>query len=101
MHNDESVLVIFAFIFAVTLYFVMMIRGPKLSIFNQNAYFNKSKMPEYFRFLAFVGFFSFPLGYMITRQTYLVFEFVGLNLLIGAIMGIGLILYERRRQNKQ
>jgi len=96
MNNDESILVICAFIFAITLYAVVMVRGPRLGIINRKVFFDKSKLPNYFRFLALVALLSVPFGYLVARQISLALEFAGLNVLIGVIMGVNLFLYRRR-----
>lgn len=99
--DSESFLVLCAFIFASILYLVAMIKGPRLGIVNKGVYFDRTKVPSYIRFLAIIALLSVSLGYIVTRRVYLALGFAGLNLLLGAIIGLQLFLYRRLNDKKE
>lgn len=97
MNNDESILVLSAFILATVLYIMIVVKGPRLGILNKNAYFDKSRLRTYYKFLASVLLLSIVFGYLVTRKSSLVWGYVGLNLFISGVMGANLILYRQRK----
>lgn len=101
MKNEEAILVISSFVFITTLYIIIMVRGPRLGLINKHAYFDKTRLPQYFKFLAVVAVLSVPVGFLLTRKASLLPAYVGLNLLIAAIMGVNLFLYRRRSQSER
>ncbi len=99
MRDNQTLLVIIAFIFATVLFLISQIRGPRMGIINRDIYFDRSRLPTYFGFLLLVAVFSVPLGYLLVSNLKLGLEFAGLNLLVGAIMGANLILYRKHPRN--
>jgi len=98
LKNDESILVISSFILATILFILIIWKGPRLGILNKNVYFDKSRLRSYFVFLAMIAISSLPIGYIITRNSFLVLQYIGFNVFIGSVMGANLILFRHRKK---
>lgn len=99
--DAESVLVVCSFVFTIILYTIIMVRGPRPGIMNKGVYFDKTRLPSYFKFLVIVVLLSLVFGYTVTLQVQLAFGFAGLNILLAAIMGLNLFLFRKSSKTEK
>jgi ABC-type transporter Mla maintaining outer membrane lipid asymmetry permease subunit MlaE len=71
-----------------------------MGISGKNVYFDKARLPVYYKFLAIVALASIPIGSIVSKNIGLTLGFTGLNILIGATIGLS-ILYRYRPQSKK
>ena len=99
--DNESALVIISIAFGTILYILTLLKAPKVKFVNNTTHVDKARLPTLLKFLLFVLIGSIPIGYAIARDSTLVLQFIGLNLLVGAIMGSNLILLRERTTPKK
>lgn len=92
MNEKESLLVIIAFIYMMTLYGIVLFKGPRLNMFSK-ARFDGAKLGTYIKLLSATLVVSGVIGYLISRKFIVTVEYIGLNVLIAAIMGGNLLLF--------
>lgn len=95
--DSESLLVTTSFAFAIVLFGIAVIKGPRLRMLHNNhVFFDKKRLPLYFAFLGTVAITSLPVGYMFTGSTSIMYEYAGLNAFLTAIYGANFILWRYR-----
>lgn len=95
MDHGQTILVITSFIFGTVLYILSLVKGPGLSIRPNSSHFDKTKLASLYKFLFIVTLVSVPVGYMVTHRLTVTAQYVGLSLLLSAIMGTGIFLQRK------
>jgi len=96
MNDSESKLVFMSLIFGLTLFVISVVKGPRLTFLSNKAYVDTARLRGFLKFLLIVAVLSIPIGYAVTRLSFVVFKFVGFNVFMGAIMGSSLFLIRER-----
>lgn len=101
MNHSQSILVLTSMLFGTILFIVGIFKGPHLGVIHNNAYFDKTKLPDFFKFLLVVAIASVPIGYVVTKNFILILQYIGMNLLVSAIMAPKFMLYRENAKEKR